>query len=109
MDFHPSDSVAKTNLSPCEGTASIKILSLTHQVELSMKAPLSSFGTCLRGPVEQGFVKNVVETFVADINIKIFKKKGLSKMKLIEDETFHGAAFEFGRQYLCMNNNPCLE
>ena len=74
---------------------------------------LQSFGTCLRGPVASGFEKNVVETFVASINIRIYhnfkftRKKGKKlQPKLIDEQSFEGAAFEFGRQYLC-DVNPC--
>ena len=107
MDFRRDDSLVVTDFKPCEGTASAKIISLTHILELKMKAPLESFGTCLRGPVESGFEKNVVETFVADIHIAIHQKKDFIILEKIEDMDFQGAAFEFGRQYLCQESNPC--
>lgn len=108
MDLRRDDSLVVTDFKPCEGTASVRITSLTHILKLQMSAPLESFGTCLRGPVESGFEKNVVETFVADIHITIHQKKdfGINLVK-IEDMRFQGAAFEFGRQYLCQESNPC--
>ena len=68
--------------------------------------PVQSFGTCLRGPVASGFVPNVVETFVASINIRVYKTSIGMQPELIDEQSFEGAAFEFGRQYLC-DVNPC--
>ena len=107
VDFRRDDSLVVSDFKPCEGLASVKIASLTHIMKLEMSAPLKSFGTCLRGPVESGFEKNVVETFVADIHITIHQKKDLINLEKIEDMEFQGAAFEFGRQYLCQESNPC--
>ena len=71
-----------------------------YVLELEMTAPISSFGTCLRGPVESGFERNVVETFVATIKIKVYKKRVQialpqvieKQLKEIDRQIFHGAA-----------------
>ena len=106
LDFRPDNSVTIRDLKPCEGTATVRIYGTFHTLELSMTAPVETFQKCLRGPVETGFEPNVVETFVATIRITIHKL-GWTGYRLIEDQTFHGAAFEFGRDYLCPDN-PCI-
>ncbi|XP_072163474.1 uncharacterized protein [Diadema setosum] len=105
LDFRPDNSVTTRDLHPCEGRAAIRIYSPTHRVELTMIAPVATFDRCLRGPVETGFEYNLVETYVATIAISI-EELGLWGYYVIETGTFHSAAFEFGKTYMCPQN-PC--
>ncbi|XP_054766754.2 uncharacterized protein LOC129273769 isoform X1 [Lytechinus pictus] len=105
FDFRPDNSFTTQELWPCDGTAAVKIFSPLYILELTMSTPLNTFQKCLRGPVETGFRYNLVETYVATIRI-VIKKLGIWGYSVIEDQIFHGAAYEFGRDYLCPKN-PC--
>lgn len=105
LDFRPDNSFTTQDRRPCEGKATVNIHSPLHTVELTMNAPVETFQKCLRGPVETGFQYNLVETYVATIRV-VIKKLGIWGYSVIEDQIFNGAAYEFGREYLCPQN-PC--
>ena len=105
LDFRPDNSYTTQDRRPCDGAATVNIYSPLHTVELTMTTPVQTFQKCLRGPVETGFRYNLVETYVATIRV-VIKKLGLWGYSVVEDQMFYGAAYEFGRDFLCPQN-PC--
>lgn len=111
VDFRPDDSVTMKDLQPCNGTASVTIESLFYSVKLHFSAEETTFGTCLCGPVADGFEPVVTESFVATAWIQVTQHVTFWDMifrsgDILEDVVLTGVALEFGGNYLCQDN-PC--
>lgn len=111
VDFRPDDSVTMKDLQPCNGTASVTIESLFYSVKLHFSAEETTFGTCLCGPVADGFEPVITESFVATAWIQVTQHVTFWDMifrsgDILEDVVLTGVALEFGGNYLCQDN-PC--
>jgi hypothetical protein len=62
---------------------------------------LASFSKCFPGPEANGFRHICSESFVATASVHVWEREGLLSWKLVEEESFHLAALEFGGKYTC--------
>lgn len=111
IDFRPDNSFATKELNPCNGTALVTIRSARYTVSLEISAPQSTFGTCLCGPMPNGFSPVVTESFVSTSRIQVKEHSTWWETvyrsgTIIEDVVIQGAALEFGGAYMC-DHNPC--
>jgi hypothetical protein len=61
----------------------------------------ASFSKCFPGPEANGFRHICSESFVATASVRVWEREGLLRWKLVDEESFHLAALEFGGKYTC--------
>ncbi|XP_022093235.1 uncharacterized protein LOC110980656 [Acanthaster planci] len=105
LDFRPDNSISRMTADGCNGVARIEVLSFWYKVIVEARAPPATLQKCLRGPTEYGFQKVLVESFMATVDIAVYKR-GYFSYHLMDMKSFEGAAIEFGGEELC-EHNPC--
>ena len=74
VDFHNVDSVADVDMKNCDGKFTITLTGLMYSLKIQLKANASSFGTCLPGPMQNGFLSICSESFVATGHVTLWKR-----------------------------------
>ncbi|KAH3883255.1 uncharacterized protein LOC127834112 [Dreissena polymorpha] len=106
LDFRPDDSIVNTDINGCNGTVIVTTKGVLHEVEFSLEASPNTFSDCLLGPESMGFRPACVESYDARATVRVFVRNYIPwQYTLIDQQTFHGIALEFGGLHVC--NNKC--
>jgi len=103
LNFRPTDSSVSVDVNGCSGTVHMTINTWSYRVHITLEGNRNTFNTGWYGPDVSGFPPQCVQNYNATAHIKVYKKRFWSS-SLLDEQTFLGAALEFGGTNVCEND-----
>lgn len=104
LNFRPDNGIVTMEHVGCQGYVNVTAYGWSHELHMTISAPMSTFSDCLLGPQVSGFKKSSVESYDAVAKIYVYKREPMSR-KLVDFQQITPAALEFGGEFIC--NKKC--